>query len=291
MFFGGKNQYLDFHFQAISESQGRARVALFLILFASSTILVTEWNSYLSWDQKWAAETSELPSHWGQEQLLTEQIRSWVETNTVNVALLGIRVSVSDAAVLGSIILFILSVYLCIALRRENHDVASLFRVVSSKGTALRHTVLLRAQSSTLLGPRNNNDAPFTALSGVPPKRQSLPLMPSVRWLLTFLPVLTIVAVIASDLWYASGYFSPWLRNRRAVWYALSPRWSVQLIAMDIVAGICGVLTCIYSLYSWRYQQGTLSLIEDFRRRLLRPRRLARLLKLLESRRTTAAAT
>src|SRR5687767_14470321 len=83
---------------AIAEIQRRARVALLAGAIASGVICTALWNSYLSWDRRWAYEIN-TPIHWGQRELMQAQIRSWIETNTVSVSLLGIRVSVSDAAV------------------------------------------------------------------------------------------------------------------------------------------------------------------------------------------------
>lgn len=260
--------FVRFRLQAITEAQRRARVALFLVALASGTILVTEWNSYLSWDQKWAAEAQDPPKHWGQKQLLAEQIKSWVETNTVNVALLGIRVSVSDAAVLGSLILLVFSFYLCVCLRRENHEIGTLLRSMMDASPRDQRIAYVQILSSLVLVGPQDNDAPIETLNETREPSKRLPLSSSVMWLLTFLPGITTAAVIVSDVFYATGYFSPWLRNGAPVWQVLSARYLAQLVLMDLFGAGCGVLTWVYCFYAWRYQRGTVAVLREFEPRL-----------------------
>src|SRR4051812_25618302 len=100
----------------ISEAKRRTRLALLLSSLACAAILAAEWNAYLSWDRQWTTRAAE-PKHWGQSEVLVEHVKEWVESNTVSVSLIGLRVSVSDAAVLGSIILLVFSYYLCMSSR------------------------------------------------------------------------------------------------------------------------------------------------------------------------------
>src|SRR5882724_1401197 len=96
--------------EAITESQKRSRVALFASVLASGAILAGLWNEFFSWDRQWA-EVMVAPVSWGQQQLLSEQIKAWMESNTVGVSLLGIRLSISDVAVLGTLVLLIFAFY------------------------------------------------------------------------------------------------------------------------------------------------------------------------------------
>jgi hypothetical protein len=95
---------LKARFEAIADAHKRSQIALLLSSLGSGVILASEWNSYLSWDRQWPS-TSAPPGHWGQQQVLAEKMRAWVDTNTVDISLVGLRLSVSDAAVLGAIVL------------------------------------------------------------------------------------------------------------------------------------------------------------------------------------------
>src|SRR2546423_14685962 len=85
--------------EAINDAQKRSRLAFLLSSLAAGAILLALWNAYFSWDRQWA-DVQRKPESWGQEQLLNEQIRAWAQTNTVDISLLGVRLSISDAAVL-----------------------------------------------------------------------------------------------------------------------------------------------------------------------------------------------
>lgn len=249
----------------IAEIQRRARVALLAGAIASSVICTALWNSYLSWDRRWAYEMEE-PVPWGQRQLLQQQIRSWIETNTVAVSLLGIRVSVSDAAVLGSIALIILAYYMCMALRKENEEVALLLRHFTSSqyDLAEKKRVLDRIQSTTLFLRRSTNDEPFTTVGKDRETMDQIPLSHFVLRVLTYLPAITIWLVIASDIYYAYGYESPWMRNTIPLRDALPPSFVIQLVVMDLFATLCALLAWRYCKRAAAYRVGTQGVLETF---------------------------
>ena len=61
--------------------------------------------------------------------VLTRQaLQDWAESRNVMISFLGIRVSVDDAAVLGTSSLFVISLWLLLLMRRENHTVGFLLR-------------------------------------------------------------------------------------------------------------------------------------------------------------------
>jgi hypothetical protein len=96
-------------------------VAFFVQVYASVAVLAALWNSYLSCERQWA-ETVTQPKSWGQQVLLTEQIKLWADSQEVGVTLLDIRLSLSDVAVLGAITLMVVSFYYCMCMRRANHE-------------------------------------------------------------------------------------------------------------------------------------------------------------------------
>jgi len=75
----------------------------------------------------WNNHTKELPPY-----LHDQQMRSWIDTQVVSVTLLGIKISVSDFAFLGSIALFIFAYYVLLCSRRENHEIGHLFHDVNA---------------------------------------------------------------------------------------------------------------------------------------------------------------
>lgn len=251
---------------AISEAQKRARVAFFLSTLATGIILAALWNLYLSWDRQWA-DLAYRPESWGREQLIMQQIKSWMESQLVGVPLLGLRLSVSDAAFLGSIVLLIFSFYYCMCMRRENHEIGSLLVDVTNNNESyeIKHLVFLRIRSFMVFSSTTDNDAPFRSLSG-----QNLPARP-IRFsragfrFFIYLPALTVFLIVVSDMYYSFFYESPFVRNMGTVWESLPTPFRRQLILTDIFALILG---SIIFYFCWRadgFHKGTRQITEELK--------------------------
>jgi len=98
----------------------------------SIMMLIASYNAYLSYDYSWIRDDvgyAKDLSHKSAPYILMEQaLKDWASSRTVQVSLLGIRVSVDDTPVLGSSILSILSIWLFLLARRENHTIGFLLR-------------------------------------------------------------------------------------------------------------------------------------------------------------------
>jgi hypothetical protein len=67
--------------------------------------------------------------------VLTDQaLKDWAASRTVLNSLIGIRVSIDDVAVLGSAVLCVLSLWLVLGARRENHTIYALLRDTDTPG-------------------------------------------------------------------------------------------------------------------------------------------------------------
>jgi hypothetical protein len=131
-------------------SQTQIRLTLGMMAIISTMMLIASYNAYLSYDYHWIVESSRRQMELSQQgadkpnsvdangpksaaervsQVLTEQaLRDWAASRTVLISLIGIRVSVDDAPVLGSTVLCLLSLWLLLGARRENHTIDSLLR-------------------------------------------------------------------------------------------------------------------------------------------------------------------
>lgn len=257
----------DWRIKAGEEAQRRARFALLLATIVSAAILAAEWNAYFSWDRQWATWPSR-PDGWAQRQVLTQEIKSWVETNTVGVSILGLRLSVSDAAVMGSLALLIAAFYLCMCASRENEEIGGLLYDFRCAPMALRHRVFTRLRAAMVLGSPSDERLEFMDLSQ--PRRSQAPtrLARLVLWLLVFLPTLTIAGIIASDLYFTFLDFSPQRHNNGTAWSELARRYKIELVGMDVFAFIVGILTLRFCGLAWRYFRGTERVAADFHRQL-----------------------
>src|SRR5215831_7479571 len=119
------------------EAQRQTRFTLGMMAVISMMMLILSYNAYLSFDSKWILSRalkrdSPFFSVDGAEtvaDLLTNQaIQDWASSRNATIELLGIRVSVDDVPVLGTISLFVFSLWLLLVTRRENHTIGSLLR-------------------------------------------------------------------------------------------------------------------------------------------------------------------
>ena len=122
--------------QGAQEAQRQTRFTLGMMALISMVMLILSYNAYLSFDSRWITKLAEekriirsLDTSVTMEDLLTHQaLQDWATARNATIELLGIRVSVDDAPILGTISLFVFSLWLVLVTRRENHTIGSLLR-------------------------------------------------------------------------------------------------------------------------------------------------------------------
>lgn len=116
------------------ETQRQTRFTLGIMALVSMMMLILSYNAYLSFDSMWAIErlsheVSSLDQADTVHEILTAQaLIDWARSRNATIELLGIQVSVDDAPVLGTVSLLVLSLWLLLVTRRENHTVGLLLR-------------------------------------------------------------------------------------------------------------------------------------------------------------------
>jgi hypothetical protein len=135
-------------------AQTQTRLTLGTMAVISMMMLIASYNAYLSYDYNWITEarcqeskaagesnisteqtsgpntlTEQAPTAADETRIFKEQAyKDWAASRTILISILGIRVSVDDAAVLGTAVLFVLSLWLLLVARRENHTIGFLLR-------------------------------------------------------------------------------------------------------------------------------------------------------------------
>ena len=116
--------------EAAKASQTQTRVTLGGMALISAMMLIASYNAYFSYDYRYMLEqlrenrgvgTTSVP-----DTLIGQAARDWATARTIQISLLGIRVSVDDAAVLGTGVLAVISLWLVLVTRRENNTIGSL---------------------------------------------------------------------------------------------------------------------------------------------------------------------
>jgi hypothetical protein len=118
------------------EAQRQTRFTLGMMALISMMMSILSYNAYLSFDSRWITDMARegrrmvnLQEAASIEDLLTHQaLQDWSLSRSATIDLLGIRVSVDDAPILGTSSLFVVSIWLVLVTRRENHTVGSLLR-------------------------------------------------------------------------------------------------------------------------------------------------------------------
>jgi hypothetical protein len=127
------------------EAQKRTRVVLLVMSVTCAAMLIASYNASVSLEREFTvrriannAKDLEPPKKGAPEaasatpvpvrkldttrghDVATEQaIRNWVESRTVSSSVLGIKVNIDDAPALGSFVLFIMSIWFLLSVRRE----------------------------------------------------------------------------------------------------------------------------------------------------------------------------
>lgn len=111
-------------------AQAQIRFTMGVMAIISMMMLIAAYNAYLSYDYNWIIKEKErqfaardVPGILGEQAL-----KDWAQSRIVQISPLGIRVSIDDVAVLGSACLFVLSLWLVLVARRENHTIGLLLQ-------------------------------------------------------------------------------------------------------------------------------------------------------------------
>jgi hypothetical protein len=119
--------------------QDQIRFLVGVMTVISTMIFVASYNAYLSFDHAWVfgdadrglvATPGAHDAYAGGRSapnVLTEHaLRLWVESRNVQISLLGIRVSIDDAPVVGTLALLVVELWLLLVVRRENRTIGFL---------------------------------------------------------------------------------------------------------------------------------------------------------------------
>jgi hypothetical protein len=115
-------------------TQAQTRLTIGTMAVISVMMLIAAYNAYLSYDYDWILDlkTADFQGNTAWAVLDTQALKDWASARTVQISFFGIRASVDDAAVLGSAVLLVLSLWLLLLSRRENHTIGFLLRDTDS---------------------------------------------------------------------------------------------------------------------------------------------------------------
>jgi len=162
------NESVTGRLAAATDAQKRSRLVLVIMGIACAALIVATYNAYLSFDRSFALSVSaenpddlsktrpdgtfaDVPmrrfksdDRTGPSVLNEHALRSWADNRMVSISLLGIRVSVDDAPILGTVALFVISIWFLLSVRRENNVIVYLLRDTRRDGRDITVELLRR---------------------------------------------------------------------------------------------------------------------------------------------------
>ena len=228
------------------------------------------------------AEAWENHIHSRPPNLHEHQMHSWIDTQVVSVALLGIKISVSDFAILGSGALSLCSLYLLLCVRRENHEIGYLFREMSPRELTRYGAHALAMISSYMVfnvsGLHSSKDSVICSLDKSKERgKPTIRLMRKASRLLDYFPAITILMTILCDVgwtfWPSSlGHMffqSPFRAPGKLAFAGFSLGEKIYFGIAEALAVTAAVILFRISYTIWQYDLGTRDLLEDISNQLI----------------------
>jgi hypothetical protein len=197
---------------AARDAQHRTRLAFIAATIAAVAISIAVFNTYFSWYTFFASKQFFPPATVSDVTRVAQEalIQDWVKSNRVTSSLLGVNFGVSDAPIIGSVTLFIISLWFFVCIRRENHLIADvLYEAAGEHGVGENNEKQLRLmvfhgiadylifttiskddEPRSTLGPRSDEDDEDKKLFWLRPSLQ----------VLIFLPAIAIGIIFVSDV-------------------------------------------------------------------------------------------
>jgi hypothetical protein len=286
---------LSMRIRAIGEGATRSRLAFFIMLFASASILIAVFDNYFAWNRIKLASNmglsvsppSKAPNGDKLKQEMDAQtVRNMADYQDITVSWLGIKFSSSDEDVLGSLALFFTSMYYLLCIRRVSLETQSLIQEVSpsppvaavsgSRSPDGRLSEELLRRRAVYFGVRQS----YVLNSAIDEKLASrlgstersneqhpdfgLRLLGHLFPILTFLPLLTVLLCLVSDWYYvlvqnSEDYGSGWW------WFThLTPEFLAQFIVMEMIAVVLGVFIWRMNQTTYQFEKQTMRVVNSF---------------------------
>jgi hypothetical protein len=198
---GGPPNHWTIRVRAARDAQVRTRFAFLASTVISVALIIVIFNFEFSWYRNFANKTDFHKVAEVQQEVQKEILKNWVDSSRLKIAVLGIDLGGSDATLLGSISLYILTTWFYYCMRRENHLIARLLIDADRSNDDDIKLAAYHAINSYTVFTTIGDDDPIRDLRPPPPHRHSVAHNRLMFLLLVFLPAVTILFMIGTDLW------------------------------------------------------------------------------------------
>lgn len=257
---------IQLRLDAVRAAINRARFAFLASTIASLAILIPAWNAYASWYRTFAMRMEPYNALSAVDEAQKQVVSEWVKNLTITTGFLGIRVGISDAAVVGAIGLCVIVIWLYFGMRRMNRAIGFLLQDTQSEQRKLRDMIFHGIASHLVFSDIGSGDQPVINLKDVPSQKTYLAARRAVRFLF-YLPAITIFAIVVLDIlsivWLKSafrpGHEPLWSMLRNAPWAT----W-IQIICWEGLALILGVATTRLCKKIVLFEEHTGSVVQEY---------------------------
>lgn len=270
---------IELRLSGIKDSTHRSRFIFIIMTIVASAILITLWNSTLSWDSGLASLPKIDSTDVSQQRVSSNRdivISEWMKNLIISVGLLGIRVSGTDLAVIGSASLIVIMTWYFYSQRRENRAIVTLLRdCVKGYGNQpfskdICYMVFQGIVHSIVFIDLGKGDAPLSGLGSKEDEEKSTFLIRRVVQALVYLPPITILLIVASDV--LSLYNpSPIRLVAGPLWFSLTTSERITAVVFDLI----GILSALYTGYlchqSTRFSKATADTLKEYESFLSKP--------------------
>lgn len=207
----------DFKFreriEGAQEAIKRSRWVFLILTLVSLALLITAWNAYFSWSREFLLRVHAWPDDevaaFAQQRLIEE----WVKSQTIDISPLGIHIGISDAAPLGGLSVFILSIWFYFSTRRENRTIAGLLIDSLDEPPETKSRIFHGIASYLVFLTIASTDDPISSLKCKVPKSNPRAALRAIVKMLFFVAPLTVFVIVACDtatiFWFQAPFRPP----------------------------------------------------------------------------------
>ena len=252
----------DIRIKAARDAQVRSRFAFLACTIISVALLIAIYNSEFSWLGNFAQDDHSSPVSSEILDMRKEVRRIWAENSRINISLLGINLAESDASLLGSLGLYILTVWFFYCMRRENHLIATL--LIDADQNKAEDVCLLayHGVASYTVFTTIGGDDPISIIRPPPARQHSIAPIRPINIALLFLPAFAIFAMLAADA-YSLTTASP-LRGPKPLWTYLHFAEWIQIVIADGIGIFLLALTINRCAEIVKFERATESVLRQF---------------------------
>lgn len=193
-----RHETLQVRIESVRESQKRTRLALFVCVIVSLSVIIVYWNTHLSWYKR-SSFNQKFDANEVTRKLEEESLSAWIRSHTISVPLFGINVGADDIPELGSLSLLIITAWLYSCVKRDNQTIGLLLIDSKDQPIELRDLIIYGITSHFIFTLRGELE-PVRDLER-PPKNSGVNILPFlINKIPIFLPAISVGFVLIMEV-------------------------------------------------------------------------------------------